>query len=207
MTLSSVRLRPQLVKLMGQGMFFLFYSVVAFGTFVPLVSVYFKHRHQGPHLWDLAGVAGIHTVTVILTGLFFALTIAGFLQPSPLGATPGAKPQPYGLTRITRHPGFMALGLWGLAHTLVNSFATDVAFFGGFFVFALIGCWHQDARKRVLETNRLAEFFSQTSFLPFAAILAGRNRLVPAELPWLGFAVGVAAAALAYWLHGVLRAA
>ncbi|MGH8530749.1 MAG: NnrU family protein [Nevskiales bacterium] len=204
MTLSSARLRPQLVQLMGQGLFFLFYSVVAFGTFIPLVSVYLNHRHQGPQLWNLATVPGIHTLSLLLAGFFFACAIAGLLQPSPLGVTPGARPQAYGLTRITRHPAFMALGLWGLSHTLLNSFATDLLFFGGFFVFAVIGCWHQDQRKRALQKDQLSAFFAETSFWPFAAILADRNRLVWSELPVWGFAAGLAAAAAAYWLHGAL---
>ncbi len=203
--LASARLRPQLVRLMGLGMFVVFYSAVAFGTFIPLVSVYLDHRHEGPQLWNLAGVPGMHLITILLAGFFFAAMIAGFLQPSPLGATPGARPHAYGLTRITRHPAFMALGLWGLSHTLLNSFLTDVLFFGGFFAFALIGCWHQDQRKRKLEGDRLAEFFAETSFLPFGAILSGRNRLAWRELPIWGFAGGFAASGLAYWLHGVLR--
>ncbi len=205
MILSSTRLRPQLVRLMGQRMFFLFYSVVAFGTFIPLVSVYLNHRHQGPQLWNLAAVPGVHTLTMLLAGFFFACIIAGLLQPSPLGVTPGARPQAYGLTRITRHPAFMAVGLWGLAHTILNSFATDLLFFGGFFVFALIGCWHQDPRKRVLQKEQLSALFAETSFLPFGAILAGRNRLVWSELSLWGFAAGLAAAIAAYWLHDVLR--
>lgn len=204
MLLSSAWLRPQLVQLMGRGMFVLFYSIVAFGTFIPLVSVYLDHRHQGPQLWNLAGVAGIHTLSLVLAGIFFASMIAGLLQPSPLGATPGARPHAYGLTRITRHPAFLPLGLWGLSHTLLNSFATDLLFFGGFFVFAVIGCWHQDQRKRALQKEELSAFFAETSFWPFGAILAGRNRLVWSELPLWALAAGLAAAATAYSLHGVL---
>lgn len=204
--LASARLRPQLVQLMGLPLFVVFYSAVAFGTFIPLVSVYLDHRHAGPLLWNLGGVPGIHPAMLLLSGLFFAATIAGLLQPSPLGNTPGARPHAYGLTRITRHPAFMALGLWGLSHTLLNSYLTDVLFFGGFFAFALLGCWHQDQRKRALQGEKLSGFFAETSFLPFGAILGGRNRLVWRELPLWGFAAGVAASAVAYWLHGVLRA-
>jgi uncharacterized membrane protein len=206
MLLSSLRFRPQLVKLMGPVMFAAFYSLIALGIFIPLTWYYIDHRHSGPLLWNLSGYPGVRTLAVTLATLGLTLAIAGFLQPSPLGATPGARPKPHGLTRITRHPGFLFLGLWGLAHTLMNSFASDVAFFGGFAVFALIGCRHQDLRKRLLEKQRLAQFFEETSFWPFAAILTGRNRLVASELPWLGLAVGLAAAAGAYWLHGFLLA-
>lgn len=200
--LSSQQLRPRLVARLGPLGFLGLYTVVAFACFIPLVSFYINHRHAGALLWSLPGV---HGIALALAGIFFALTIASFIQPTPLGSTPGARMHPYGLTRITRHPAFMSLGLWGLAHILVNGFASDVAFFGGFFAFAIVGCAHQDARKRAENRPELREFFAQTSFWPFAAIIAGRSRLVISELPWVGLVVGLAAAAGAYYLHGVLR--
>lgn len=202
MLLSSRGMRPKLVRRLGALGFTGLYSAIAFACFVPLVSYYLDHRHAGALLWSLPH---LHTLSLLLSALFFALTIAALIQPSPLGITPGAKIRPYGLTRITRHPAFLSLGLWGLSHTLVNGFASDVAFFGGFFVFALVGCAHQDARKRSENRPELAELFAQTSFWPFSAIATGRTRLVLAELPWLGLAIGLGASAGAYALHGVLR--
>ncbi len=40
-----------------------------------------------------------------------------------------------------------------------------------------------------------------SSYLPFVAIVQGRNRLVWRELPWLAMAVGVAAFGVAAALH------
>ena len=77
----------------------------------------------------------------------------------------------------------------------------DVIFFGGFALFSLVGCAHQDARKRATRGAELAAYFAETSLLPFGAILAGRNRLVLAELPWLGLAVGATIATTLYLLH------
>jgi hypothetical protein len=34
--------------------------------------------------------------------------------------------------------------------------------------------------------------------------MAGRNKLVLGELPWIGLAVGAVAAGFAFWMHGVL---
>jgi len=89
---------------------------------------------------------------------------------------------------------------------LVNGWAADVVFFGGLALFVILGAAHQDARKRATQSDRLAGFYAATSALPFAAILAGRQRLVLRELPWIGLAVGVAAALGLYRLHPALFA-
>jgi uncharacterized membrane protein len=67
--------------------------------------------------------------------------------------------------------------------------------------FSLAGAAHQDARKRATEEGRLGQFFAETSFWPFGAILAGRNRLNLRELPWIALGIGAAAAVGIYALH------
>ena len=98
-----------------------------------------------------------------------------------------------------------SFGLWAIAHLLVNGWANDVAFFGGFLVFSLLGTAHQDARKRALDDGSLREFFAESSQVPFAAILAGRTRLVLGEISWIGAALGLAAAVGLFFLHDVWR--
>ena len=93
----------------------------------------------------------------------------------------------------------MAITLWGFAHLLMNGFLSDVVFFGGFLVYGLYGSHHQDIRKRA--SSDLSAFYAETSLLPFAAILGGRNRLVLSELPVVGFVVGTAVAVLVYVYH------
>jgi uncharacterized membrane protein len=108
-----------------------------------------------------------------------------------------------GVTRITRHPMLVAFGLFGVAHLLVNGSLGDVLFFGGFPLFTWIGGRHQDARK-VDEVAGYAGFVAETSILPFAAILAGRQRLVARELPLGALATGVVAAVALRTYHGAL---
>jgi uncharacterized membrane protein len=84
---------------------------------------------------------------------------------------------------------------------LLNGFVTDVVFFGGMLAFSLAGAAHQDARKRATEDERLGQFFAESSFWPFAAISAGRNRVILRELPWFALVIGAAAAVGIYALH------
>lgn len=197
--LSHTPIRSGLIAKLGGKGFMGFYSLVAFAVFIPLVSIYIENRHQGPLLWSLADIAAVKHSAMLLSLIGIAVTVSGYFQMPPTGFVPVKDKSSRGLTRITRHPMFMFLGLWGLAHCLMNGFASEVAFFGGFAVFAVVGCAHQDSRKRV--KPEFAQYYAETSLLPFMAILSGRNKLVLSELPWLGLGVGAAVAVGIYLAH------
>lgn len=203
MALSSLRWRPRLVARTGERRFLGLYSAVAFATFVPLVWFYVAHRHEGPLLWSLSlGRAGLWTLYV-LQAAAWTLVVASFAQPSPatVGLPEAHRPrEPRGVQRITRHPLFMGVGLFGLLHLPVLGWASDVAFFGGFPLFAAIGCAHQDRRKRATLPS-YDEWCRRTPFLPFAGAGAARGLR---ELPlWVPLA-GIALTAALRWLHGPL---
>lgn len=201
MVLSSLAVRQRLIARLGEKTFLGLYTLIAFATFIPLVSVYLDHRHEGGLLWNLAALPGVRQFAMLLAVLGIAVVVAGVAQPSPALAGIKLAWGSRGLTRITRHPLFMGIALWALAHLLVNGFATDLLFFGGLLAFSLIGAAHQDARKRITDPDRLGRFFSETSFWPFGAILSARNRIVWGELPWIALVIGAALAVGIYALH------
>jgi uncharacterized membrane protein len=201
MALSSLRLRPRLVAALSLRGFLGVYSLVALATFVPLVWLYFASRHAGPHLFYLGGLPGVRWLAYLTMGTALALLVAGTLRPSPASLSPG-QAEPAGVLRVTRHPVFMAFGLFGAAHLLVASVnLAELAFFAGFPVFALIGSWHQDARKLAAGDAAFRRFHAATPFLPFSApgsaIAAVREDAAP-------IGAGVLAAVLIRWLHPYL---
>lgn len=204
MGLSSLRVRPRLVAAIGDLPYLGLYSLVSFATFVPLVMTWLGGIHGGPLLWDLRGVPGVRIAALLVSWLSFTLALAALVQPSPAAIGPRTTTRSRGLTRITRHPLFMNVGIWGLAHVVVNGWLNDVLFFGGVFLVGLLGCMHQDARKQVMEKGTLDEFYAETSLLPFVAIATGRNRLVLSELPWIGMAVGGIVSLVIYVYHARL---
>jgi len=143
-------------------------------------------------------------LAIFLGAIGIAVVAASFSQPSATGMDPRAATRARGLTRVTRHPFFMGLALWGLAHVLVNGFLSDVIFFGGFSVYGVVGAAHQDTRKQRESGGRLRAFYDETSLLPFQAILGGRNRLILSELPFPALGIGAAVALVVYWLHPML---
>lgn len=204
--LSHPPIREPLVARLGQRGFQGVYSLVAFATFVPLVWTFFAHRIATPvPLPILLHAPGPAWGTIGLMFVALNMIVLGFASPNPVSSlTAKAGVGAIGPLRITRHPGFMGVALFGLAHLVVNPAPIDRAFFGGLVGYALLGCAHQDWRKRRAgrgdpESER---FFAETSFLPFVAILQGRNRLVARELrPGLLVAAAVVYVAIFFFHH------
>jgi uncharacterized membrane protein len=203
MGLSSRSLRPRLVAALGERGFLGLYSLLAIAIFTALVWLYWTHRHQGALLWTPPplGFAGLWAIYV-LQGVAWTLVVAGNLSPSPAALVPESMRavEPRGVHRITRHPLFMGIGLFGALHLLVMGFASDVAFWAGFPLFAIAGCRHQDQRKRATLADYEA-WCAATPFLPFARPTALRGLR---ELPPLAIGLGVGLTALLRWLHGPL---
>ena len=200
MALSSQRLRPRLVARLGPLGFQGLYSVIALAIFVLLVRTYYAHKHAGAYLWQLSQLPGVAWIGYGVMGAAFALVVAGLVQPSPAGMRPGAMTV-RGIARVTRHPVVMGFGLWGLAHLLlVRVYLSDLAFFAGFPFFAVIGCEHQDQRKREALGEPYRAFADATPFLPFGSRGFARG-LVELPAP-IGIALGIAIAfAVRRWAH------
>ena len=202
MVLSSVPVRRRFLAGLGEKGFLALYSFIAFATFGPLVMAWLGARHGGGLLWNLAAAEGVRPLAIVLSAAGITLVVSGVLQPSPVLAGTQRAREARGLTRITRHPLFVGIALWALGHLLVNGYVNDAIFYGGMLAFSVAGAMHQDARKRATEGERLGPFLAETSFLPFGAIVAGRNRLVWEELPWPALATGLAVAVGIYvYLH------
>lgn len=166
MGLSDTRVRPALVSRLGERPFSALYSLVSLAIFVPLVVVYFDNKHAGPLLWHLGGIPGVRWAMYVGAAISFAIMAAGIARPSPASLAPG-RAEVRGVYRITRHPLFMGIALLALLHLVVVAVNTaDLAFFGGFVVFALVGCRHQDQRKLATIRDGYERFYEETPFLP-----------------------------------------
>ncbi len=200
---SSSALRPRLVASLGERGFQGLYSAVVLLAFVWLIVTYGDSKHTGPLLWNLDAVPGVAPLSMALTALFLVLTVASQFQPQPAGLVPSTEKRARGFHRVTRHPGFVFFGAVALSHLLVNGFASDIVFFAGFPIWAFVGGAHLDARKRAADAS-LAHYYAETSLVPFAAILSGRNHLALRELPVLGLVAGVLATGGLLAFHATL---
>jgi uncharacterized membrane protein len=208
MLLSSARLRPRLHARLGEQGFRGLYSLIALATFVPLVWVYWGNRHAGPLLWTTIGPPAISTgLNHVLMALALVLLASSLLPasaaPSAMHAQTEGIARVRGMTRITRHPTLVAFALFGIAHLLVNGNLADLVFFGGFPLYTWIGARHQDHRL-AHDRPGYRSVIANTSIVPFGAILAGRQSLVPRELPLPGIVVGLGLAIVLRVFHPTL---
>lgn len=204
--LSSARARGSLIRRVGPQGFQGVYSLVALATFVPMVWIFATHKHAGPVLWTTVGPPEVaralnHLLMAAALVLFVASLLPSSTAPSAMLAQGPATAR--GMLRITRHPMLAAFAIFGVAHLLVNGNLGDVFFFAGFALFAWIGARHQDSRKQH-EVTGYDELVRSTSIVPFAAILAGRQRFVARELPVAAFVLGLALTVVLRLYHRLL---
>ena len=198
MLLASRTFRPRLVARLGEGRFRAAYALAALTFFVPLCWYYLTHRHAGPLLWGVPESGVVDVLLGLANAIGLVMLVAGLMNPGPASLSGRPRHEPTGVNRITRHPVFMGVAAMALAHAVANGHASDVAFFGGIAVVALVGCRHQDLRKLAGGDPAFARFHAATCFLPFAGRGAMRGLR---ELPPLAVVIGVVIAAGARCLH------
>jgi uncharacterized membrane protein len=200
--LSSYPMRGAIAGAVGEQPFRGIYSLVALGTFIPLVVAFGHHKHAGAMLWNLRAVAPLRWLVWLLMLVALIMWVASLITPNPgaLGAPDNLTPR--GILKLTRHPGFVAFTIFGFAHMLMNGWAGDVVFFGTFPALGIFGGLHQDHRKLRSMGEGYRRFVEQTSFIPGAALLSGRQRCHPgADLPLLAIAIGAALTAVLVAIH------
>jgi uncharacterized membrane protein len=143
-------------------------------------------------------------VPLLVVPLALVFLVGAFTVPSPtavggekhlIGAEPAR-----GLLRVTRHPFLWSVVLWSTAHLLVNFDVGSLLLFGSLGATALRGSFDIDRKRRRSNPIEFGRFEGMTSNVPFAALLAGRNRLVVCEV-WLPLVLGLALALASVWLH------
>jgi uncharacterized membrane protein len=143
-------------------------------------------------------------VPLVLVPVAFVFLVGAFTVPSPTavgGERVLAKgSEPRGMLRITRHPFLWSVIMWSVAHLVANCDVGSLIFFASLGVTAMRGTFDIDHKRRITSAEEFAKLEKLTSNVPFAALLAGRNRVVAREM-WLPVLLGLALALGAIALH------
>ena len=198
--------RQFLVARLGRWGFTLLFTLVAWITFGSAVATYAAHAGEGPAGLALGASAAARftLVAAIVLGLMLMTgAFAGYVG-SPYSFGGEQVREPRGLERVTRHPFFVGTALLGGAHALLATRLVGALLMGSLALFALLGAWFQDRKLLALRGEPYAAYLAATSTVPFAAIAAGRQRLVASELPYGTLLLGLALAWLLRSLHAHL---
>jgi uncharacterized membrane protein len=178
--LSAPALRPVLVDRLGERGFTMLYATLALIGLAWLIYGYAVTPRQrwwgGPEL-AIVPLVLMAPASLLLVGAFTQKNPTAIGQAATLSSA-GAR----GIQRITRHPFLWAVVLWAVGHLVVNGSLPGFVLFGGMLALALFGTFAIDRKSRERDSVSWAAFAARTSNIPFAAIVAGRNRLVWSEI-------------------------
>jgi uncharacterized membrane protein len=177
---SAPRMRACLIDAFGRTGYYAGYSLLSLLTLGVLIWAY---RTAGPQDWLYAPHPAARFVAVV------AMLVATFLVTARL-TTRAPPDRPIGIYRVIAVPGSLGVLLWALVHLLNLGDARAVVVFAGLAVMTLIAL--------VKNLRVAAPAYRDVGWLPFAAIVSGRQILSWREIGWwrLGLALLVYATIL-----------
>lgn len=182
--ISGTRVRDGLIARIGQGPYMGLFVVLSIAGLVWLGFAFGEARASPANApyWSV-GDASRH-VQMALQLVAVLLIVIGLSTPNPTSVRQeSAIERPVrGLLRVTRHPFLWGVALWALGHLVVNGDRASLILFGSLLLLAVAGTASIDAKRKRALGEAWDGFAAQTSNVPFAAIVAGRQRLMLGEI-------------------------
>lgn len=186
--ISGTPVRDRITGVIGEGAYMGLFSLASVAALAWLI-VAFAHARGGTGdtvFWTVTPATRHPAIGLVL--IAFLLMIPGLLANSPTrvagGGQVGKASAIRGMTRICRNPFLWGVAIWAAAHLLVNGSLSALMLFGAMLVLGLFGPLSIDAKRLRALGQPYADFMAQTSNIPFAAIIQGRQSLKLGELWW-----------------------
>jgi len=184
----------------GERGYLILFSAVSAALLIWIIIAY----RQAPVtvLWPSLTAVRHLTGAVMLIACILIFAGMTIRNPTAVGGELPEQGRPEalpGILKITRHPANWGIGLWGVMHVAANGDAASAVMFGGFAALALFGPMMIDRRKKLVLGDKWDAFAAETSYIPFAAILAGRAKTSLTEIGHMRVAGGL-------FLYGLLLA-
>lgn len=196
--ISGSPLRGRLVAAMGERRYLGLFSLLSALSLGWLIWAYGQAHmtYEGRAEWT--DMLGVRIAVAAIQLVAFLFIVVGVLTPNPTGVEQGQRVSDAqaitGMLRITRHPFLWGVALFSLGHMIVRYDRASLVLFLTLAVVALTGTVSIDNKRRRQFGAAWNDFAAQTSNVPFAAILVGRQSLRLGEIGL--WRIGVA---LAVW--------
>jgi uncharacterized membrane protein len=181
-------LRDRITGAIGEGSYTGLFSLASVAALAWLI-IAFAHARGGAGdtiYWTVTPATRHPAIVLVFIACLFM--IPGLLTNGPTRVAGGGQVDKAsavsGMTRITRHPFLWGVTIWAFAHLLVNGTLSAILLFGAMLILGLIGPPSIDAKRVRALGDRYTAFMTQTSNIPFAAIVQGRQRLRIGEIWW-----------------------
>lgn len=192
---AGTRMRDTITGRIGDGPYMGLFSLASVAGLVWFGFAYAGARTEpwNTIYWSTGPATRHIQIGLQLIALLF-ITI-GISTPNPTAVrAEGVLDRPdavKGMVRVTRHPFLWGVAIWALGHLLVNGDIASIVLFGAMLFLAVFGTASIDAKRRRKLGEKWDAFAAQTSNVPFAAILAGRQALNVTEIGWWRIVLGV----------------
>ncbi len=201
--ISATPLRGMLINTLGENLYLGIYSVISFVTLGFMIYGYGNLPHV-EFLWSPGPVAyGVTKVIMVFAMILLSMGIMT-RNPTAVKMESAVNDELRGVLKITRHPIQWAIILYVAAHLIANGDRASVVFFGTLGLMSILGTISMDGRKRRQSEAGWEAFYSSTSNVPFAALLAGRARIVAGDISYVAIGIGLALYVGVYWLHDMV---
>jgi uncharacterized membrane protein len=198
---SGTKLRDLLTGAIGEKLYLPLFALSSLGAIVWLCIAY-NHASASPIVLFDAGQT-VRNCALPVLFLAFVLAVPGVLMGNPTSAGQD-KAEIRGVLRITRHPFLWGVTLWAGFHLIGAGTLAATILFATFLLLAALGTRAIDGKVRRKRPQDWQRISSETSNLPFAAIAAGRTRLVASEVFDWRFSVAVLLFAGFLYFHNTL---
>jgi uncharacterized membrane protein len=206
--ISGTRLRDALVARLGLGAYLGVFVVLSWVGLIWIGWAFAAARGDAANGFFWGASAATRGLQAAVQLLAMLLIVPGLMTRNPTavrGERALERPDVVrGMLRITRHPFLWGVAVWACGHLMVNGDLGSFVLFGGLLAVALLGTRSIDAKRRRALGARWDAFARETSNVPFAAILAGRQRLSIAEIGARRIGAAVAVWALLAYAHPYL---
>lgn len=183
---SGTVVRDGLVRRLGEGPYMGLFSLASAALLTWMGFACGAARGDEANLAFWGVTAGGRHLQYVLQLVAVIFVVIGLTTPNPTSVKQEQilqRPDAVkGMLRITRHPFLWGVSLWAAGHLIVNGDVASFLLFGSLLVLALAGTVSIDAKRRRVLGDAWAPFAAQTSNLPFAAILSGRQKLRLGEI-------------------------
>ena len=196
-------------SILGARVWRLIFATASIPSAVILIGWFLAHRYDGIRLWNLQGTPGMIPLIWLGTAISFL-----FLYPAtynlleiPAVLKPQVRLYATGIIRISRHPQAVGQILWCFTHALWIGSSFMLVTCIGLVAHHLFAVWHGDRRLRARFGEAFEELKANTSVVPFAAVLDGRQQLHWQEFvrpSQLGIAIAVG---ILWWAHHYISSA
>lgn len=183
---SGTRVRDRLIACIGLGPYTGLFVVLSVVGLVWLALAFGQARGSPDNepYWSVGPAS--RNIQMLIQLLAVTLIVIGLSTRNPTSVRQeGVIERPdavQGILRVTRHPFLWGVALWALGHLVVNGDRASFILFGSLLILAVSGTASIDAKRKRSLGPAWDNFAAQTSNVPFAAIVEGRQRLIWSEI-------------------------